>query len=211
MKHLLIIGARGYGREVYNTAMESIGYGEYFDIKGFLDDKSDALDGYEGYSPIIDSVENYEIDNDDVFVCALGDVKYKKHYVDLIRHKGGEFFTLIHKTAYIGKNTEIGVGCILSRYDQISCDVKIGDFVTMNHMVIVGHDAEIGDFSHLNCNSFMGGYAKLEKSVTLQTSAKIMPHKKCGNYSTVGVCSVVLRNVKEGKTVYGNPASEIDF
>ena len=27
MKNLLIIGARGFGREIYNLALESIGYG----------------------------------------------------------------------------------------------------------------------------------------------------------------------------------------
>ena len=34
MKHLLIIGARGFGREVYNYAIDSVGYGEEFGIKG---------------------------------------------------------------------------------------------------------------------------------------------------------------------------------
>ena len=45
MKHLLIIGARGFGREVYDLAMDCIEAGAEFDIKGFLDDKKDALDG----------------------------------------------------------------------------------------------------------------------------------------------------------------------
>lgn len=211
MKNLLIIGARGYGREVYDTAIESVGYGEEFVVKGFLDDKTDALDGYVGYPPIINSVESYTPESDDVFICALGDVFYKKKYIEQIQQKGGEFINVIHKTAYIGKNTVLGVGCIISRYDQISCDVTIGDFVTMNHMTIVGHDAKIGDYCHLNCFSFMGGFAELGDSVTLQTSAKIMPHKRIGCYSTVGVGSVVLRNVKENKTVYGNPASVIDI
>ena len=99
MKHLLIIGARGWGRAIYNFALESIGYGTEFDVKGYLDDKSDALDGFEGYPPIIGSVETYQIQEDDVFICALGVVKYKIKYSKLIMDKGGEFITLIHKTA----------------------------------------------------------------------------------------------------------------
>lgn len=53
MKNLLIIGARGFGREIYNLALESIGYGTEFTIKGFLDDKKEVLDGYDGYPSII--------------------------------------------------------------------------------------------------------------------------------------------------------------
>lgn len=51
MKKSVIIGASGFGREVYCSATESIGYEEIFDIKGFLDNKSNALPGYK-YPPI---------------------------------------------------------------------------------------------------------------------------------------------------------------
>ena len=46
MKNLLIIGARGYGREIYNFAIDSKGYGTEFTVKGYLDDKVSALDGF---------------------------------------------------------------------------------------------------------------------------------------------------------------------
>ena len=59
MKHLVIIGARGAGREVYLLATQMKEYGNEFDIKGFLDDKSNALDGLDGYPPILSSVEKY--------------------------------------------------------------------------------------------------------------------------------------------------------
>lgn len=211
MKQLLIIGARGFGREVYNTALESVGYGEEFTIKGFLDDKADALDGYEGYPAIVDSVENYQIEQDDVFICALGDVHYKKKYVDLILDKGGKFINIIHKTAVIGRNTTIGVGCVFSRNVQISCDVKIGDYVTMNFMAVVGHDAIIGSYSHLNSMSFMGGYSELKEFVTMNTGSILQPHKKIGKNSVAGAGSFIYRNVKDNTTVFGNPAQELQF
>ena len=55
MKHLLIVGARGWGREVYASAVQSKAFrnGEY-DIKGFLDSKADALSDLQGnFPPII--------------------------------------------------------------------------------------------------------------------------------------------------------------
>lgn len=49
MKNLLIIGARGFGREVYDLAMDCVEAGADFYIKGFLDDKKDALEGLGEY------------------------------------------------------------------------------------------------------------------------------------------------------------------
>ena len=169
MKHLLIIGARGFGREVYNILPECIGYGDEFVIKGYLDDKVDALDGFSNYPPIISSVEDYKIQSDDVFICALGDVKWKRHYVDLILEKGGKFINIIHKTSFIRNNTKIGVGCIFFEWVGISCDIKIGSFVTFQTYSTIGHDVSVGDYCHLGCRSFMGGYSSLDEGSTIQT------------------------------------------
>ena len=49
MKNLIIIGARGFGREVYNLYLDCRRNDPELVCKGFLDDKADALDGYEGY------------------------------------------------------------------------------------------------------------------------------------------------------------------
>lgn len=209
MKNLLIIGARGYGREIYSLACECVGYERNYIIKGFLDDKSNALDGYINYPPIIGSVEHYEIQEDDIFICALGDVKYKEMYANIILEKGGNFINLIHPTAYIGRNTNIGVGCIMCRYVNISCDVCIGDFATFQPFVTIGHDACIDNYCHLNTYSFMGGGAVIEKGVTLHTSAVLLPKVRAERYSTIGASSVALRKVKEGITVYGNPAVKL--
>lgn len=210
MKNLIIIGARGYGREICHFAKESEGYGTDFVIKGFLDDKSDALDGYCGYPPIIDSVENYTIELDDVFICALGDVIYKKKYVDIILFKGGEFINIIHKSARIYPNTKIGVGCIFCQNVNISCDVQIGDFVTIQPYSIIGHDASIGNFCHLNCYSFMGGFSSIGDFVTMNTGAILHPQKHVANKVIIGGGAFVIRNIKkEGITVIGNPAIEL--
>lgn len=209
MKHLLIIGARGFGREVYNLFLAcNI---TDMDCKGFLDDKVDALDGYRNYPSIISSVEDYIVEDDDVFICALGDVNYKKYYAEKILRNGGQFVSLIHPDASISMNTIIGVGCIIEKHSVISCDAKIGDFVTVMPSAVLGHDISVGDWSHIGSFSFMGGFSKLGESVTIHPSANILPHKVVGNNAVVGAGSVVIRSVKEGQTVMGNPAKKLEI
>ena len=209
MNNLIIIGARGFGREIYNLATQCDGYSTEFEVKGFLDDKADALDGFNCYPPILGAVESYVIQLGDIFVCAQGDPKYKKHYVELVKGMGGRFQTLIHPSSIVNSNTVLGQGCLILPNVYISCDVQVEDFVTFQPFCVIGHDARIGAFSHLNCYAFMGGYAQCEEGVTLHTGAKVLPHKKIGAWSTVGAGSVVLRSVRTRQTVFGVPAMTI--
>ena len=211
MKHLLIIGARGWGREIFNMIPECLGYGKEFEVKGFLDDKADALNGMSGYPPIIDSVENYEPENDDVFICALGDAHWKKHYAEQILAKGGNFVNLIHHSSAVGRNTKIGRGCIICEHVGISCDIQIGDFVTFQSYAIVGHDTKVGYYCHLGVRTFMGGYSSIGDVTTLQTGSIVLPHVIIGKNCMVGAGSVVIKKVKDDTTVYGNPATVLKF
>ena len=45
MKHLVIIGASGYGMDIWEFAKKSVGCGTNFELKGFLDLNVHALDG----------------------------------------------------------------------------------------------------------------------------------------------------------------------
>ncbi len=211
MKHLLIIGARGWGREVYDIAKACIEAGADFLVKGFLDDKADALNGYKDYPPIIGPVETYEIKKDDIFICALGDVKYKKQYADIIQAKGGEFISLVHPTAIIGTNAQIGKGCVVGAYANLSSDTIIGDFVTISIRAGMGHDSTIGNYSHIGGNCCISGFVTIGESVTMHPGCVMVPHRKIGNNAVIGTGSVVLSNVKANTTVFGNPAKKIDF
>ncbi|OUL63671.1 acetyltransferase [Flavobacterium sp. AJR] len=211
MKNLIIIGARGYGREVHDLAKQCSGYNTEYVLKGFLDDKSDALAGFENYPEIISSVESYEIQENDVFVCALGSVKWKKHYVELILDKGGKFINLIHPSVILNTNAVIGNGLIAFMNSNISNDCVIEDFVTIQGFVGLGHDTKLGKWSHLNAYCFTGGFVVLEEEVCLNTRATILPNVVVRKGATVGAASLVIRNVKENTTVFGVPAKKLEF
>lgn len=206
MKNLLIIGARGFGRDIYNLALQCKGYQKEYEIKGFLDDKKEALDSFISYPPILDSVENYQIGNDDVFICALGDVQQKKKYIKLILDKGGKFISLIHPSAFIDTNAKIGRGCIVLQNAALGSGSVIGDFVLIQISTLVAHDVKIGNYSRIDCLAVCTGGATIEDEVTIHTAAVINQKVKIGKGACVGAGSFVIRKVKENATVYGNPA-----
>lgn len=209
MKNLIIIGARGFGREIYNVATQTKEYNTKWIIGGFLDNKEDALDGFKGYPPILSSVEDYEVQENDLFICALGDIKYKKKYVSLILGKGGKFTNIIHPTSIININVKLGIGIIICPFTYISNDVTIGNFTTIQTHSAIGHDVQIGDYCQINALTFLGGFAEIEEGVTLNPGSGVVPRGNIGENTVVGINSTVLKNTKPNSTVYGNPAKEI--
>lgn len=209
MKNVIIIGARGFGREVLNLLTFLPDYNKKFIIKGFLDDKKDALVDFDGYPQIISSVEDYQIEKDDVFVCALGDCFFRKKYVDIIKQKEGEFMNVIHPSCSTFSDLKFGEGVILYPFCSITTNVKIGDFTVIHSFSNIGHDVRIGDFCTIESHAFMGGFSSIGNLVTLHTRSTLLPHKKMDDYSASGVGSVIMRNVKKNITVFGNPAREI--
>lgn len=209
MKNLIIIGAGGFGREIHNLARSCKGYGEEFIIKGFINDVTDALDGIDGYTPIIGTIKDYQPQADDVFICAIGDIAGRKKCVNMLLSRGAEFISLVHKTAGFDKNTVIGKGCILGIRVGISCECRIGDFTILQDECLVGHDTSIGDFCQFHARAFVAGRVSIGNEVHVGPYALIHPDKKIGDGATVGAGSFVIRNVKSFSTVYGNPAKKL--
>lgn len=206
MKNLLIIGASGFGRDIYSLATECIGYQTEYVIKGFLDDNKDALESFGNYPPVINSIKDYIVKDDDVFLCALGDVQQKKKFIQLILNKGGKFITLIHPSAIVDKNAKIGIGCIVLQYATLGSGSVVGDFALIQISTIVAHDVKIGNYSRIDCLVVCTGGAIIEDEVTIHTAAVINQKVIVGKGALVGAGSFVIRKVKENSMVYGNPA-----
>lgn len=209
MKRLIIIGAGGYGRETFGIALGAVGYGTDFDVKGFLDGRPDALDGFTGYPPVIGSPETYEPAADDVFVSALGNIASRRKCVELIERRGGEFRSLVHRSATLGPNVTVGEGTLIAPNAFVSADVRIGRHAAVFHATSIGHDAVLGDFSHVYAQCAIGGEVVLGEGAIVYPGAVVTPRRTIGEDAVVGAGSTVFLNVKRGETVFGNPARPV--
>lgn len=209
-QNLIIVGARGLGREVLELANDCIAAGALdLTIKGFLDDNKTAQLGNHRTTTIISSVEDYAPQPGDVFIVALGDPIAKKQYVSQLDSKGCQFINLIHPTAIVNRYLNIGIGNIIGPYVQISCDVTIGSHTLIQTFSVFGHDVSFGDYSTAHAYTFVGGHAIIEEGVTLATRSSILPKAMIKSHSKVGACSLVLKKVDKGTAVFGIPAKKL--
>ena len=206
--NLVIIGASGLAREVYDLAHVCYGHLPNFKVKGFLSDGPSNIDQM-GYPPVLNTVDGYKIENDDVFFCAIGKVSDRKKTSEIILKKGGKFINLIHPTAIISPSAKIGIGVAIKAFSSLASDVTIGDFVYLQSSVILGHDVIIESYCQVNSFAFFAGYAHVESMCTVNAGAKLIQNVRVGTGATVGVGSVVLKSVKPNTTVFGIPAKSI--
>ena len=206
MKKLVIIGAGGMGRSVYCIAKGCIGYGTEFVVKGFIDDDLSQLDNFEGYPPMHGTIDDYVIEEDDVFVCSIGDTKTKKLLCEKLKARGAKFQTLIHKTAIVRQNAKIGDGCIIADFSSVGADCTIGENSLVQAFAIVAHDCKIGNYARIDTHATCVGGVVIEDTATIHTSAVVSHNVVVGEGATVAALSFVIKKVKPGTTVYGNPA-----
>ena len=208
MKRLIIIGAGGMGRTVYSNALESVGYGDAFEVKGFIDDDLHALDGFPNYPPVIGTISGYQPEADDVFVCSIGGTS-RKSCVENIINRGGEFINVIHRTARLLTNVVIGKGNFIGADTVIGNDVVIGSYNMIQSYTIIGHDVRMGDFNRIDTRVTCVGGVVIEDEVNIHSSAVISHKVTVESKSRVAALSFVIKDVKTGTTVIGNPAKRL--
>lgn len=208
MKHLIIIGAGGMGRTMYDMARESIGYGTQYDIRGFIDDNVAALDNFANYPPIIAPIQGYQPQEDEVFACSIGGTSRQKCMEEIVS-RGGKFLTMIHATARLGTNVQVGEGTIVGAFTSIGADAKVGKYNLIQSYTVIGHDSVIGDWNRIDTHVTLVGGTIVQDGADIHTSAMISHNVTVESHSRVAACSFVIRRVKEGTTVMGNPAKRL--
>ena len=208
MKNLIIIAAGGMGRTLYDMSRESLGYGDEYVIKGFIDDNLHALDDFVNYPPILDQISTYVPQENDVFVCSIGGSARRKCMEELI-NRGARFINLIHRTARIGTNVQLGTGNIVGAYTSIGADARIGNYNLIQSYTVIGHDVRMGDWNRIDTHVTCVGGTIIGNETDIYTSSVLNHGVVVEDKAHVGACSFVIRRVKAGTTVMGNPARKL--
>jgi len=208
MKDVYILGAGGFGREVYGWLLDLPEFGRDMRFGGFLDDDPNALDGFKLETGIVGSIRDYESRATHVLVCGIGRVDLKRRVCQPLREAGAEFLTVVHPTAVLGRNVRLGTGVVLCPRVTLTCDIEVGDFAMINCHSSAGHDVRIGAWTTISAHCDLTGHTRIDEEVFMGSGASVIPGKRVGRGAVVGAGSTVIRSVAAGKKVFGNPARE---
>lgn len=200
---LLLIGASGLAREVLPLAAEA---GR--PVLGVLDDRHADLPPIIGGVPVLGPVSSAAAYPDaDLLLCIGPSVSRAAVYGRL--DPGSRFATVVDPSVRNPAGCPVGSGSILLAGVTITADAYIGEHVVAMPGVTVTHDCMVADFATLAAGVSLGGGVRVGQAAYLGMNAAVRPGVRIGAGVVVGMGAVVLRDVPDGETWAGVPASAL--
>lgn len=196
MDQLTIVGASGHGRVIADIALR-VGYSDIV----FLDD-DETIDQCAGF-PVVGKTEL-------VFglagnkIIAIGDARIRQRFQSRV-----DVITLIHPSAVIGRNVQIGAGTVIMPGTVINSDAKIGRGCIINTCASVDHDCVLADYVHVAVGAHVAGTCVIGERTWIGAGAIISNNISICGDCMIGAGTVVVGNIKESGTYVGCPARRI--
>ena len=115
----------------------------------------------------------------------------------------------VHPTAYVAPDVSFGPGCIVMPNVCISHQVAFGKCCIVLQGATVGHDNQIADFVHISAQACLGAYLQIKRGVHIGMNSTVREKVEIGSFSTLGMGSVLLKNIAANEIWAGNPAKFI--
>lgn len=194
---LIIIGAGGHAKVIADMALKL-----NYNILGFLDDnQTGEVLGYPILGKVCEAV-NYSA----LYVIAIGNNVIRKKIAEQYKI---EYVTLIHPSAQIGLEVEIGKGTIVMTNAVINSNSRIGNHSIINTAAIVEHDNIIGDYVHISPNATLCGTVKIGDGAHIGAGAVVKNNITIAENVTVGIGAAVVKNIEESGVYIGVPVRKI--
>lgn len=203
-RRIVIVGAGGFGREVLQWVRDVWAERAHL-VAGFLSDDPNRLDGYRVGAAVIGSTTDFDVQQGDYFLLAIGVPYARRRVVELLHARGGRFLTLLHPRAVVADTCSIGPGCVICPFAVVSDSATLGCCVLVNYHASLGHDAAAGDYAVLSPYATLGGAARIEDEVFLGLHASVGPGIAVGRRTKVSANSCVLAVTPPDSLVYGVP------
>lgn len=194
-----IIGAGGFGREVY----WSLSFAERVNTVFFVDDSY-----YDGKDPLILPLSKFKPDEYEI-VVAIADSHHRERIVNELPDNT-RYFTHIHPTAQIhGPDVYIGEGSIICAGTIITTNVVIGKHSQLNLITTIGHDCVIGDYFTTAPGVQISGNETIGNRVYFGSRSSIKQKISVCDDVIIGMNAGVVKNITEPGTYVGTPAIKI--
>lgn len=158
-----------------------------------------------------DEVMKYNPDNI-LLINSLGSINTigkRKQLFQYFKDKGYIFSQVIHNSAVISLDVELGEGLQIMAGSVIQPGCILGDNTIVNTKASLDHDCIIGNNVHIASGVTLSGNVRVGHDVHVGSGATVLQGVRIGDGSVIGAGSLVLKNVPSNVTVLGVPAKVV--
>lgn len=203
-KKLLIIGASGHGKVVADIAIKM----NKWQSIAFLDDES--IKTSMGLEVIGKTLDDFRYKYEAEFFVAIGNNATREKIQEKLEAKGFNLVSLIHPSAIIGEDVEIGFGTAVMAGVIINSSCRIGNGCIINTSSCLDHDNIIGNYAHISPGVMTAGCVCIAKSTWLGIGSVVSNNVKICSNCIVGAGAVVVKDITEPGTYVGVPVRRVD-
>ncbi len=203
---VLIVGAGGHGKVVADCLLSIPEAARILAPVGYLDDSEHLIGQKMLGLPVLGKIDHAEKFEHDAMVIAIGNNDLRRRLYDSFVESGESLITSTHVSAIVGRETEIGRGCMLCAQVIVNPGTIVGKNVILNSGAIVEHDCRIGDHVHIAPGVTLGGEVEIGRGTLVGLGATILRHVKIGKDCIIGAGAVVTKDILDTSVVAGIPA-----
>jgi UDP-perosamine 4-acetyltransferase len=137
---------------------------------------------------------------------AVGDNSIRQAVALKLAGHGFTLTNAISPRASVSRHARLGRGVAIMPHAVVNAGAEIGDGVIVNTSATVDHDCVVGAFSHIAPGTNLAGCVRVGEGSFLGVGTRVIPGISIGEWATVGAGSVVVRDVEDGRVVFGVPA-----
>lgn len=204
---LIVVGGAGHAKVLVSTLLL-----QQRTILGFVDPK-EALPALLGVARLggddevsLHSPLEIRLVNG---VGSVGSTTLRRVVYEKFRQKGYFFDQVIHTSAEVAPETDVGEGVQIMARAVIQPGTRLGENVVINTGVLIDHDCCIDAHAHIAPGAAVSGSVHVGRGAHVGTGASIIQGIDIGEGSIVGAGAVVIRNVPAGSIVVGVPAKQL--
>lgn len=207
---LFIIGAGGFGREVFSIIEVLATAGSLPRPFGFIDDAPSSTDRARVEalgSRVVGSLDDLVLRTGPFSaVLAIGSASARRSIASRLSHSQVTFPVLVHPDATVGQHVHLAEGVVVAAGSRLSTNIEVGRHVHIDQNAVVGHDCKLGEFSRLNPQACVSGGVRIGSGALVGANATVLQGLQVGDDAIVGAGAVVTRSVPSTATVKGVPA-----
>ena len=206
---VLILGAGGHAQVVADILLMNYESDKEIFPIGYLDDDLSFKDKRILGIPVLGTISQLKDISHDSIIIAVGDNRERVSIFETLNQQGENLINAIHADVVISSQVDLGAGVVICAGVVVNTGSVIGDNVILNTACTVDHHNKIHDHVHLAPGVHLGGDVEIGEGTLVGIGSSILPQKKVGQWSVIGIGSVVTRDIPDKVVAAGVPARAI--